>query len=259
MKLFFRKMGSGAPLLILHGLFGQSDNWIGVAKQLAKHFCVYLLDLRNHGRSPHSQVFNFPVMVEDVYEFLTDMNLRQVSMMGHSMGGLTAMNFVSEYPHRVHKLVIVDIAPKHYSVFHEEIIKGLLSIELKAIRSRKEADIQLAHFIDNPNIRQFLLKNLYRDERRGWNWRLNLPVIAENLPEIGRGLLKQNRFEKPVLFVRGALSPYITDADIPLINDIYPKARMETIPDATHWLHSEKPGQLVAYVNAFMDQRFDIP
>jgi pimeloyl-ACP methyl ester carboxylesterase len=190
-------------------------------------------------------------MVEDVYEFLTDMNLRQVSIMGHSMGGLTAMNFASEYPHRLHRLVIVDIAPRPYSVFHEDIIKGLLSIDLKTIKSRKEADIQLSHVIDNANIRQFLLKNLYRHDQRGWNWRLNLPVIAKNLPEIGKGLLKQNRFEKPVLFIRGALSLYITDADIPLIKNIYPMVRIETIPDATHWLHSEYPEQLIAYVNAF--------
>ena len=252
MKLFFRKMGNGPPLLILHGLLGQSDNWMHVAKQLASHLCIYLLDLRNHGRSPHSDIFNFSVMVEDIYEFLTDLNLRRVNVLGHSMGGLTAMNFVSEYPHRVQKLIIIDIAPRPYAVLHEDIIDGLLSIDLKTLKSRKEADNQLAHFIEKRDIRQFLLKNLYLDDRRRWSWRSNLPVISEKLPEIGKGLLRQNKFEKPVLFIRGGSSPYITDHDIALIKDIYPKAFIETIPNATHWLHSEKPKELVAIINNFI-------
>ena len=123
MKLFFRKMGSGSPLLILHGLLGTSDNWMSIAKELAKSFEVYILDMRNHGRSPHTNKFSYPDMVEDIYEFITDLNLRKISLMGHSMGGKIAMNFALEYPHRMENLIILDIAPREYSLFHQNIIQ----------------------------------------------------------------------------------------------------------------------------------------
>jgi pimeloyl-ACP methyl ester carboxylesterase len=252
MKLYFRKIGTGTPLLILHGLFGQSDNWLTIGKQLANQFCVYLLDLRNHGRSPHSDTFNLSVMIEDIYEFLTDFSLKQVSLIGHSMGGLTAMNFASEYHHRVDKLVIIDIAPRSYSVLHQDIIDGLLSVDLDKINSRKEADSQLVQFVQSSVVRKFLLKNLYKDEYRGWSWRLNLPVIDQKRSEIGKGLIKPVIFEKPALFIRGELSTYVTREDISLIKELYPKAIIETIPGTTHWLHSESPDELLSCIIPFL-------
>jgi pimeloyl-ACP methyl ester carboxylesterase len=194
-------------------------------------------------------------MIEDIYEFLTDFSLRQVSLIGHSMGGLTAMNFASEYHHRVEKLVIIDIAPRSYSVLHQDLIDGMLSIDLDKIDSRKEADSQLANFVQSPAVRQFLLKNLYKDENRGWRWRLNLQVIEQKRGEIGKGLLNPVIFEKPALFIRGELSNYVSDADISLIRELYPKAHIETIPAATHWVHSEKPDELLSYIIPFLLNR----
>ena len=164
MKLHFKKLGSGDPILILHGLFGISDNWITIAKSLAKKHLVYLLDMRNHGRSPHTAAFTYADMVEDIYEFLTDMRLRQVSIIGHSMGGKTAMNFAQEYPHRINKLIIIDISPRKYPVFHRNIIDGLLTLDISKLNSRKDADEKLTEKISSRRIRQFLLKNLTRND-----------------------------------------------------------------------------------------------
>lgn len=253
MKLFHRKIGSGEPLLILHGLFGSSDNWLSIAGEMKDLFQIYLLDARNHGRSPHSPVFNYPAMVEDVYEFLGDLNLRQVSMVGHSLGGMTAMNFALEYPHRVRQLAVIDIAPKKYPVHHQNIMDGLLSINPDKIKNRREADEQLALHIDQSRVRQFLLKNLYSDSHGNFKWRLNLPVIAQNLEQIGAGIQSRQQYVNPCLFIRGGLSDYILDEDEPAIKVFFPRSQIQTIPDTTHWLHAEDPDSIIAALRRFLN------
>ena len=252
MKLFFRKFGSGKPLLILHGLFGISDNWLSIAKELAAANEVYTLDLRNHGRSPHTENFSYSDMVEDIYEFITDLNLRKISILGHSMGGKVAMNFALEYPHRLDHLIIVDIAPREYPVFHQTIIQGLLNIPVNRIQSRKEADRILSDYVKNIRIRQFLLKNLYRQDDGAFRWRINLPVIADRLPDIGQGLSKQGKIDTPALFIRGEESDYITESDIPNIKIIFPQSQVLTIPGASHWVHSEYPEKVIELVIEFL-------
>jgi len=253
MKLFYSKIGSGQPLVILHGLFGSSDNWVSIAGGLKDLFQVYLLDMRNHGRSTQSPVFNYPAMVEDVYEFLGDLNLRQVSMIGHSMGGMTAMNFALEYPHRIKQMVVIDIAPKTYPVRHQNIVDGLLSINLEKIKNRQEADQQLARYIDQPQLRQFLLKNLHSDSNGIYIWRLNLPVIAQNLVNMGVGIQPRRQFTKPCLFIRGGLSDYILDEDELPLKALFPRSQIQTIPDTTHWLHAENPTAIISAVRAFLN------
>jgi pimeloyl-ACP methyl ester carboxylesterase len=252
MKLFFRKMGIGAPLLILHGLFGISDNWLSIAKKLAQDYCVYIIDMRNHGRSPHSESFNYSVMVDDIYEFLTDFNLRRINLLGHSMGGLAAINFCMEYPHRINSLIVIDIAPKAYPVIHQSIIDGLFSLDLRKLKSRQEADTHLAQFVESPRVRKFLLKNLYRDDNQNFAWRLNLAVIAQNLNEIGKGLIKKITIEKPVLFIRGGASDYIADEDIGRISKLFPSSEIHTISGASHWIHSDAPNALLTIIRSFL-------
>ena len=186
MKLNFKKTGTGKPLVILHGLFGSADNWFSIAKELEKDFTLYLVDQRNHGDSPHSEEWNYGVMVEDLKELIDEEGLDRIYLMGHSMGGKTAMNFAVEYPERVDRLIVADIAPRYYEVHHQTILEGLNSIKLDQIKSRKEADDQLAKYIDEVGIRQFLLKSLGRNSE-GFVWKINLPVITENIEEIPKG------------------------------------------------------------------------
>ena len=252
MKLHFKKFGSGDPVLILHGLFGISDNWITIAKSLAKKYLVYLLDMRNHGRSPHTEAFTYADMVEDIYEFLTDMSLRQVSIIGHSMGGKTAMNFAQEYPHRINKLIIIDISPRKYPVFHRNIIDGLLTLDISKLNSRKDADEKLTEKISSRRIRQFLLKNLTRNDDGFFTWRINLPVIAESLSEIGAEIKSKSAFSTPTLFIRGGKSEYIGESDFQLIQDQFTNSEIITIPGASHWVHSEAPEEVFKVIDAFL-------
>ena len=252
MKLYCRQIGEGDPVVILHGLFGMSDNWIGIAKQLsASHHC-YILDMRNHGRSPHSHDLNYDDMVEDIYEFLTDFGLRTVSFIGHSMGGLVAMKFAFEYPHRINKLVIVDIAPKSYPALHQNVLLGLKSIPLKKINSRQEAGEFLKEYVPSKKSRQFLLKNLYRKADRTYAWRVNLDAIYEHASDIGRGISTEKLYDKQTLFIRGEKSEYLLAEDKNRIIKIFPQATFIEIPDATHWVHAEKPDEVIKALENFL-------
>ena len=254
MKLFCRKLGKGKPLVIIHGLFGLSDNWLSIAKRLADSYRCYILDMRNHGRSPHSDNFSYADMVEDIYEFLTDFNLRTVSILGHSMGGMTAMKFAFEYAHRLEKLIVVDIAPKSYPTMHQEILDGLRAIPIAKIKSRKEADQILKDFVPALRIRQFLLKNLYRKEDHSYAWRINLNAIHEHAAYIGRDISGKLQFEKPTLFIRGEQSNFISDEDELRIMDIFPRASIIKIPGASHWVHAEKPDDFLTAVLSFLNK-----
>jgi len=254
MKLFYRKTGTGNPILLLHGLFGSAENWMNIANGLRDAGQLYLLDMRNHGRSPHSHVFDYTVMVEDVYEFLGDLNLRQVSMVGHSMGGMIAMNFALSYPHRINNLVVIDIAPRLYPIHHQNIVDGLLSIDINQIKTREQADDQLSRFIEQSQIRQFLLKNLYRTTSGKFVWRLNLPVIAQNLSMLGQGIESEKTFTKSCLFIRAALSDYIRVEDEALIKKLFPRARIVTVENTTHWLPAENPAAVITTIKSFFNQ-----
>jgi pimeloyl-ACP methyl ester carboxylesterase len=248
-------MGQGNPVLILHGLFGLSDNWVNIGKALAEQHQVFILDARNHGRSPHIQKFDYPSMVEDIYEFLTDFRLRRIILVGHSMGGMTAMNFALEYPHRVDQLIIVDIAPKVYPVIHEKIFDALRSVDLNSVRRRSDADGHLSQMIPEKSTRQFLLKNLLRGEDGRYQWRLNLEVIYQNMDKIRSGIYSQNaRFENPVLFIAGSESDYIKDEDTTKIHDRFPNSEIITIPGASHWVHYDKPQALLQLIQARLSE-----
>ncbi|MFN5331144.1 MAG: alpha/beta fold hydrolase [Bacteroidota bacterium] len=251
MQLNFKKSGSGPPLVILHGLFGSADNWYSIAKDLEGSFTLYLVDQRNHGDSPHSSVWNYEVMVEDVRELLVTEGLDSVYLMGHSMGGKTAMNFAVRYPGRVRKLIVGDIAPRYYPIHHQVILEGLNAIDLSQLQSRKEADDHLAKFIPELGIRQFLLKSLGRDGQ-GFAWKINLSVITEKIEEVGKALEEGAIFEGPTLFLSGANSNYIQEKDLSDMKRHFPNFTWVSIPNAGHWLHAEQPQAVIKEIRNFL-------
>ena len=251
MQLNFRKSGSGPPLVILHGLFGSLDNWFSIAKELVDHYTLYLVDQRNHGDSPHGSEWNYGVMVEDLRELLDAEGLDSVYLMGHSMGGKTVMNFAVAYPERVRKLIVGDIAPRHYPIHHQVILEGLNALDLSQLQSRKEADDLLAPYIPELGIRQFLLKSLGRDTN-GFSWKVNLSVITQHIEEVGKALEVGTVFEGPTLFLGGANSSYIQEKDLSDMKRHFPNCTWVSIHNAGHWLHAEQPQAVVAEMRKFL-------
>ena len=241
MKLFSRIMGKGQPILIVHGLFGMSDNWQSLGKKFADFYEVHLVDQRNHGRSPHSAVFNYEVLANDLLNYIKNHKLKNVILMGHSLGGKTAMQLAVKHPDLVQKLIIVDISPKAYPVHHDKIIEALQSLDFDDLKSRGEADIKLAEYIDDASVRQFLLKSLYWVEKEQLAFRFNLKAIADHITEVGKVLADKMVYKGPSLFIDGASSAYIVDEDEDLILEHFPEAEIVTIADAGHWVHAEQP------------------
>ena len=252
MKLFSREYGDGEPLIILHGLLGSSDNWLTQAKLLSPRFKVYTIDQRNHGQSPHDDAFDYQSMVNDLIEFLDDHHLENPVLIGHSMGGKTVMNFALQHPDRVNKLVVVDIAPRAYNLEHYTLINAMAKLPLAEIKSRNDADAMLANEVSEPDVRQFLLKNLQRTTENGFSWKVNLPVIQAQLGNIGVGLLTGGTFSKPTLFIRGRRSAYIKDADLPAIATLFTDSTIETL-EAGHWVQAERPQEFVDTLTRWLD------
>ncbi|HZV34552.1 MAG TPA: alpha/beta fold hydrolase [Verrucomicrobiae bacterium] len=252
MRLHHQCQGEGAPLLILHGLLGSLDNWQNISRKLSETFRVCALDLRNHGRSPHSDDFSYDVMTEDLLEFLDAQQIGRTRLMGHSMGGKTAMHFALKQPERVEKLVVVDIAPRAYPPSHLPIFEALLSLDLASFRERSEVDRALAGKIPEVAVRQFLLKNLARNEQGGLCWKPNLPVIRKNYDRLNEEIKTDTSFKGPTLFLKGAKSDYINDSDRATIEKLFPNATLTSIPQAGHWVHADAAKEFVEVVGNFL-------
>lgn len=265
MKLNYRKLGSGHPLIILHGLYGAGDNWLSIGRSLAGICEVYLLDLRNHGESPHSNVHDYDSMMRDVKEFVDDQEIDKFILMGHSMGGKTAMRFALEYPGMLSSLIVVDISPgsyvkdfsKEHIRMHKKIIESLLSLDLGDISGLSEAEQALAEKLPDMRLRKFLLKNLRKDDNNHYSWKINLPVLKEYLTEVSDGLdesklASAEMLNFPSLFIRGEKSDYILEEDIILIKKVFPLSNIVTIKKAGHWLHAEQPQVFTRIVKKFI-------
>lgn len=258
MKLFYQKYGKGEPLIILHGLYGSSDNWVSIARKLESYFSVYLLDQRNHGRSPHSDLHNYNVMAEDLNEFMIDENIDKANILGHSMGGKTAMFFAQKYPEKINKLIVADISPFAYSEefgkTHEFIISSLLSLNLSKFQSRNEIDEELSKSLKQKSLRNFLLKNVKRADDNTFQWMLNLKSIQQNLSNILSGLEieKCKAADVETLFIKGEKSPYIQIEELDKIKIIFPKSKLITIKAAGHWLHAEQSEEVVRLIIKFL-------
>ncbi len=254
MELYFRKSGEGAPLIILHGLFGSSDNWMSIAKVLSEQYTVYLPDQRNHGQSGDNDVFDYDSMAEDLKAFIKQHSIENPFIIGHSMGGKVSMTFASRYPELLRKLVVVDIAPKQYSLHHDTILEGLQAVDINNLKSRGEADKQLAAYVPELGVRQFLLKNMYRTEEGGYAWRINLPVISRDIANIVQGLPDNARYEGDTLFIRGRNSNYIRDTDEDLLRSHFPNMQLVTIENAGHWVHAEQPQEFTEHILRFLEK-----
>lgn len=241
MKLHSNIIGQGEPLLILHGFLGMGDNWKTLGKQFAEEgYQVHLIDQRNHGRSPHSEEFSYTILAEDVRNYCRDHKLEKVVLIGHSMGGKTAMKTAVTYPELIKDLVVVDIAPRYYEPHHQTILAGLTMLADAKLTSRQDADKKLAEFIDDWAVRQFLLKNLFRKDNV-LKLRVNLPVLKSKIENVGAALEEGEGFEGSVLFINGSNSNYVSSKDSDLIREYFPYSQLVTIKDAGHWIHAEKP------------------
>jgi pimeloyl-ACP methyl ester carboxylesterase len=252
MRLYYRHEGQGEPLIILHGLLGSSDNWRAMSKRLAQHFAVYSLDLRNHGQSPHASEMNYTVMGEDLREFIEEHTLARTFLLGHSLGGKIAMQFATTYPGEVEKLIVVDIAPKTYSPSQKPLLAALRALDLTRIGSFSDANIALTPAIPETALRQFLIKNLNRDETGRFRWRIGLDEIAENYDALTLEVALDRPFEKSACFIRGGQSDFIADADTTIIRRTFPRAKIETIARAGHWVQSEAPEEFYRTVVGFL-------
>lgn len=240
-----------SPLIILHGLLGSSDNWHSVARRLSAAMPVVALDARNHGRSPHSDVFSYEVMAEDVREFLRQQGLPSVNLLGHSMGGKTAMQLALSTPELVEKIVVVDIAPKRYDPRHDKLFQVLSSFDVSCYSSRKEIEAALSKQLDSPATVQLVLKNLRRAEDGSYRWKVHLPVLLQSADELNRSI-GGTPFEKPALFLRGERSEYIRESDRGEILSLFPRATIVTIPGAGHWVHADAPEAVTKAVLEFL-------
>lgn len=250
MKLHYREIGEGQPFVILHGLFGYSDNWQTHAKKLADYYRVILVDLRNHGHSEWNAVHSYEAMAEDVHELFQDLQLEKVILMGHSMGGKTAMRFSQLYPEVLDKLIVVDMGTKAYPMHHNDILKGLEAVDLDVIDTRSDAEKAMTPHVDSPGVRQFLLKNLYWKEKGKLAWRMNVEVLGKEMPEILKAL-PDTEVMIPTLFIRGAMSNYILDEDWEDIENQFPDSVLVTIANAGHWVHAEAPKEFLDSVLGF--------
>lgn len=255
MVLYSNILGQGKPFVILHGFLGMGDNWKTLGKEFSEQgYQVHLVDQRNHGKSFHDNQFNYKVMVRDLKQYCEHYGLNEIVLLGHSMGGKTAMLFAAEYPEMVSKLIVADISPRFYPVHHDGILEGLGALDFDAIKSRGRADKELSKYISDFRIRQFLLKNVDRIDQNTLSLKLNLEVLTRDVSEVGEALPAQARFEGDTLFLRGDRSDYIAPQDETLIKNHFPKATIITIPKAGHWLHAENPDaffkQTMHFLNA---------
>ena len=252
--IFSRVYGKGAPLVIIHGLFGMSDNWNTLGKRFAEKFNVHIVDLRNHGRSFHSNDFSYDLMAEDIEKYIYSLNLDNPIIIGHSFGGKVGMNLAFRNNIKFRKLIVIDIAPKKYSVdFHKNILEFLSSISIKEFSSRVQIGELLSSEIKDFSVRQFLMKNLYRDTKKEFNWRFNILVLKEKLDNISGVDFLDKKINIPTLFLSGERSNYINEDDKQLISNYFDNYQIYTIENSGHWIHAEQPELFYNSVMSFIN------
>jgi esterase len=251
MQLHYHRSGQGRPLVVLHGLFGTWENLGASVRALAEHWDVIAPDLRNHGRSVHTQEHSYPLMAADLAELLDSLSIESVSLLGHSMGGKVAMEFALTYPKRVEKLIVVDIAPVEYPAHHRDVFAGIAAIDLQIIKSRSEADQLLSQRVESPGVRAFLLKNLYREEG-SFRWRANFATLEREYAHIAAAPAS-GRFAAPTLFIKGANSNYLLNEYQQAVTERFTNVQLKIISDAGHWPHAEKPETFLRLVTRFLE------
>lgn len=253
-EILHSKISGDKPkhLLIFHGLFGQSDNFATLSKQFAEFYTVHAIDLRNHGRSFHSDDMSFEAMSDDILNYLNHHQIETCYLLGHSLGGRSVIEFAYKHPEKIEKLIVADMAPKAYPPHHQGIIKALNSVDFDKVEKRSDVEDVLKNYIPDMGTRQFLLKNVYHADNKKYAFRFNLKTLTESYNEMVGGNLTDGIFEKPTLFLRGEKSDYIMDADFELIRKHFPNAEIKTIPNSGHWVHAENPKSFFEQVVDFL-------
>jgi len=253
LELNYKVFGEGEPVIILHGLFGMLDNWQTFAKKLAEDYMVYIIDHRDHGKSPHTDTFNYPVLAEDLQQFMEANWIHEARLIGHSMGGKTVMQFAAEYEDMVKQLVVVDIAPVSYKPGHNEIFEALLSVDIDYVNGRSDVEATLSNYISDVGVRLFLMKNLQRKKEGGYRWKMNLELLHKEYEHIIANVSKAT-VETNTLFVRGEKSKYIVEEGEAAIAEYYTNAEVKTVKGAGHWIHAEQPDILLEMVKTFFQE-----
>ncbi len=265
MKLFYRKIGKGEPLVIAHGLYGMSDNWMSIAKTLSENFEVIVPDLRNHGQSPWADSHTYSDLAGDLLELLNDLSIEKANFLGHSMGGKVVMKLALENPGNIKKLIVADVSPRNYIDFeeksgfnHSDVLKLLQNIDLRNIKLRTEAENVLSYKVSDKRIRQFLMKNISREKNGTFAFKLNAVALFNNLNEIAGEINLANGkiFNGDVLFIKGDKSNYIRESDRSQILELFPSARFVTVKNAGHWLHAEQPEVFAGVVRNFLLSKY---
>ncbi|MBY5959637.1 alpha/beta fold hydrolase [Membranicola marinus] len=249
--LNYKKYGQGEPLIILHGLFGALDNWATLGRKWAEHYTVYLVDLRNHGKSPHTESHTIGDMAEDVKNFIQQHDIRNPIVLGHSMGGKAAMELALSQPDLVSALIIADIGAQAYPRGHDHIIEAIRSVDPARMESRKDIEQKLSETIQDPGVVFFIAKNIDRT-KEGYRWKMNIDTIERDYEEILKAIKTGRIFDKPTFLLRGGKSGYVTSENINLLRQLFPNIQIETIEGAGHWLHAEKPDEFEEQVRAIM-------
>lgn len=252
-KLNYKTFGEGSPLIILHGLFGMLDNWQTLAKKFAENNTVYIIDQRDHGKSPHTNQFNYDLLALDLKAFCDEHNIAEANFIGHSMGGKTVMRFSQLFPSYVNKQIIVDIAPKKYTGGHELILNAILDLDLDKVESRKDADEKLSKHIGEIGTRLFLLKNLKRTDK-GFEWKANFSLLNKEYKNIMSDFENAEPSTTETLFIKGGESHYINTNDEREIRELYSNVQIKTVEGAGHWVHAQKPEELLSLVRGFINK-----
>ncbi len=267
MKLFFRRLGFGKPIVILHGLYGSSDNWYTIGRALADQYEVFIPDQRNHGNSPHHQHHDYNVLLDDLNDFFIQHNLTRAVILGHSMGGKTALAFGLKYPEKVEKMIVVDISPFGYDetsapevISHEHIMRSLMTLQPETLKGRQDADNSLQKQIRSESVRQFLLKNLKRDSKGVFYWAMNLPVLQQHLTDIYASIIPSEQISTddipvfPLMFIKGKNSGYLRKEEFDHIRHFFPHAVLAEIAGAGHWVHAEQPDEFLRTIRDFISK-----
>jgi esterase len=267
MELFFRRLGSGKPIVILHGLYGSSDNWYTIGRALADQYEVFIPDQRNHGNSPHHPDHDYPAMSDDLNDFFIHHSLDRAVILGHSMGGKTALAFGFKYPEKVEKMIVVDISPFGYNetsapevISHEKIMRSLMALQPETLKSRQDADNRLQKHISSEPVRQFLLKNLKRNSEGIFYWSMNLPVLQQHLTDIYASIMRSEQIRPedipvfPLLFIKGKNSGYLGKEEFDDIRHLFPHAELAEIAGAGHWVHAEQPDEFLKTIRNFISK-----
>ena len=253
MKLIHKIYGTGQPVIIMHGLFGMGDNWRSIARILEDQCQSIVVDMRNHGRSPHDPEMNFQVMANDILELMDDLGLEQATLLGHSMGGKVAMHIALHHSERVSRLIVADIAPKFYPPHHTTVIKAISSIDFDSMQDRSDIESAMVAFLGNDQSTiQFLMKNISRDSEGKLEWKANMPVIISAYGHLMESIGETGMYPGPTMFIRGQKSRYILEEDLPMIAGLFPQYRLETIPGAGHWVHADAPTAFAEAIRGFL-------